>query len=524
MSDASTSPGRNPGNRTDNRGRGRAREPTDASRKQVEALASFGVPRGEIAKVAGICLNTLIRHYGDTLDIAATKANSLVAQSLFNRAVKGRRSGGDERGDLLAEGPGGLAGEGRARDHGSERRTDPDGRHERAFGCAARGAPAGALVARCSWGRLMMDANQETAWPADRVERRALASLVPYARNSRTHSAEQVDQIAASIREWGWTVPVLVDEQGGLIAGHARVMAAKQLGLAEVPVMVATGWSEAQKRAYVIADNKLALNAGWDDALLKIELTELQALDFDLGMTGFSLDEIATLTMDRAAGLTDPDDAPEAPADPVSRLGDVWLLGQHRLICGDATIAADVARALNGVTPALMVSDPPYGVAYDRSWRARAGVNLNPGKLGKVDNDDEADWSAAWALFPGDVAYVWHAGKFAATVQASLESCEFEVRSQIIWAKDRFALSRGDYHGSTNPAGTLCAGTLVAAGRATARNRRCGRSRREKTRGWVTARRSRWNACDGRSSTTRRPARPYTIPSSAPARQSSPAR
>ena len=152
-----------------------------------------------------------------------------------------------------------------------------------------------------------------------------------------------------------------------------------------------------------------------------------------------------------SAGLTDPDDAPEAPADPVSRLGDVWILGAHRLVCGDATSAADVARALNGVAPTLMVSDPPYGVDYDPSWRARAGVNLNPGKLGKVDNDDQADWSAAWALFPGDVAYVWHAGKFAATVQASLESCEFEVRSQIIWAKDRFALSRGDYHWQHEP-------------------------------------------------------------------------
>ena len=293
--------------------------------------------------------------------------------------------------------------------------------------------------------------DENPSWPADRVERRAVSSLVPYAGNSRTHSAEQVHQIAASIREWGWTVPVLVDEAGGLIAGHARVMAAKQLGLAEVPVMVATGWSEAQKRAYVIADNKLALNAGWDDALLKVELTELQALDFDLAITGFSLDEIATLTMDSSVGLTDPDDAPESPADPVSRLGDVWILGSHRLLCGDATDPEDVTLVLGGVRPDLMVTDPPYGVAYDPSWRARAGVNLNPGKLGKVDNDDQADWSAAWALFPGDVAYVWHAGKFAATVQASLEQCDFEVRSQIIWAKDRFALSRGDYHWQHEP-------------------------------------------------------------------------
>ena len=212
----------------------------------------------------------------------------------------------------------------------------------------------------------MMDAHQDTAWPADRVERRAVASLVPYARNSRTHSAEQVDQIAASIREWGWTVPVLVDEEGGLIAGHARVMAAKQLGLAEIPVMVASGWSEAQKRAYVIADNKLALNAGWDEALLRIELTELQALDFDLGITGFSLDEIATLTMDGSAGLTDPDDAPEAPADPVSRLGDVWILGAHRIVCGDATSAADVAPVLNGFTPS------PHGLRSALRRRLRS--------------------------------------------------------------------------------------------------------------------------------------------------------
>ena len=134
------------------------------------------------------------------------------------------------------------------------------------------------------------------AWPADKVERRSVASLVPYARNPRTHSPEQVDQIAASIREWGWTVPVLVDDRGGLIAGHGRVMAAKLLGLEEIPVMVAAGWSEAQKRAYVIADNKLTLNGGWDDELLKVELGDLKALDFGLALMGFSLEEIGALS------------------------------------------------------------------------------------------------------------------------------------------------------------------------------------------------------------------------------------
>ena len=236
-----------------------------------------------------------------------------------------------------------------------------------------------------------MDAHQERAWPADRVERRLTASLVPYARNSRTHSAEQVEQIAASIREWGWTVPVLVDENDGLIAGHARVMAAKQLGLAEVPVMVATGWSEAQRRAYVIADNKLALNAGWDDALLK------DRADRAAGARLRPWHDRLLARRDRHAddGWRGRADGPrrlrrKPPADPVSRPGDVWILGSHRLVCGDATSAEDVARALAGVTPTLMVSDPPYGVAYDPSWRARAGVNLNPGKLGKVENDDQA--------------------------------------------------------------------------------------------------------------------------------------
>ena len=139
---------------------------------------------------------------------------------------------------------------------------------------------------------------EPASWPADKVERRSVASLVPYARNPRTHSPDQVDQLAASIREWGWTVPVLIDEQGGLLAGHGRVLAAKKLGLAEIPVMVAEGWSEAQKRAYVIADNKLTLNGGWDDELLKVELDELGALDFDLALTGFSLDEVGALSGD----------------------------------------------------------------------------------------------------------------------------------------------------------------------------------------------------------------------------------
>ncbi len=245
----------------------------------------------------------------------------------------------------------------------------------------------------------------DKGWPADRVERREVAKLIPYARNARTHSPEQVDQIAASIREWGWTNPVLLDEEDGIIAGHGCVLAAKKLGLTDVPCMVARGWSDAQRKAYVLADNKLALNAGWDDVALGLELSELQGLNFDIALTGFSLDEIGVLTADRTEGLTDPDDAPDAPADPVSAFGDVWLLGKHRLVCGDSTAAESVDKALDGASPHLMVTDPPYGVNYDPNWRNKTVINRAAGRargviggraVGVVKNDDRADWSEAW--------------------------------------------------------------------------------------------------------------------------------
>jgi len=300
-------------------------------------------------------------------------------------------------------------------------------------------------------------AKSGVTWPADRVERRKVSSLVPYARNSRTHSPEQVDQIAASIREWGWTTPVLIGADGGIIAGHGRVLAAKKLGIDEIPVMIADGWTDAQTRAYIIADNKLAENAGWDTALLKVEFEELQGLDFDLGLTGFSLDEIGVITADKTAGLTDPDETPEAPAEPVTEPGDVWILGRHRIVCGDSTKAEDVEKVLANVRPHLMVTDPPYGVEYDAGWRGRAksadGKRASPGvhATGKVLNDDNADWREAWALFPGDVAYVWHSGLFAGVVAESLEATGFGLRSQIIWSKTKFAIGRGDYHWQHEP-------------------------------------------------------------------------
>src|ERR1700738_5138286 len=184
--------------------------------------------------------------------------------------------------------------------------------------------------------------------------------------------------IAASIKEWGWTTPALVGEDGGLIAGHARILAARQLGIAEIPVMVAAGWSEAQKRAYVLADNQLAITgSGWDPELLRLELGELKLSGFDLSLTGFGDLELKDLLAERTAGLTDPDDAPAAPEHPVSQTGDLWLLGRHRLLCGDSTVATDVQRVLGGVAPHLMVTDPPYGVNYDPAWRNQAGRSIN---------------------------------------------------------------------------------------------------------------------------------------------------
>jgi N6-adenosine-specific RNA methylase IME4 len=281
------------------------------------------------------------------------------------------------------------------------------------------------------------------------VAYRTIGSLIPYARNARTHSEAQVALIAGSIREYGWTNPILVDGANGIIAGHGRVLAARKLGLAAVPVIELAHLSEAQKRAYILADNRLALDAGWDTELLALELGELQDLGLDLGSLGFDDRELDALFN---SDTPDPreEETPEPPAAPVSRPGDLWLLGRHRLLCGSATEATDVARLLGDVRPHLMACDPPFGVNYDPAWRNRAGASQTR-RTGKVLNDDRADWREAWALFPGEVAYVWHGALHATTVAESLTACGFDIRSQIIWAKERLVLSRGDYHWMHEP-------------------------------------------------------------------------
>src|SRR3981081_3059678 len=199
-------------------------------------------------------------------------------------------------------------------------------------------------------------------WPADHVERWPTERLIPFARDARTHSDTQVSQIAASIREWGWTNPVLVAEDGTIIAGHGRVLAARKLRIAHVPVMIASGWTEAQKRAYAIADNKLTLNGGWDEELLGLELGELEILGFDLDLIGFTESEREALAAQLTEGLTDPDVVPDLPSDPITRAGDLWVLGTHRLLCGAATCREATGGLLAGVKPQLMITDPPYGV------------------------------------------------------------------------------------------------------------------------------------------------------------------
>jgi DNA modification methylase len=284
-------------------------------------------------------------------------------------------------------------------------------------------------------------------WPADRVELWPIEKLILYANNPRLHSAADIERIAASILKWGWTNPVLVDEQGVLIAGHGRVAAAARLGLKSIPVIVARGWSEEEKQAYRLADNELAARGSWDLDLLRNELGDLKFSGFNLDLIGFEPDRLDEILRGLgSSALSDPDSVPDVPDQPVTRPGDIWLLGDHRVGCGDSTNAADVEPVLAEAQPQLMVSDPPYGVGYDPSWRARRGVSSGKLAQGKVLNDDRADWREAYALFPGDVAYVWHGALHGDVVGGDLTACGFELRAQIVWAKPHFTLGRGHYH------------------------------------------------------------------------------
>lgn len=282
----------------------------------------------------------------------------------------------------------------------------------------------------------------------------SIDSISNFEHNSRTHSEEQIQEVINSINEFGYTNPILVDEKNVIIAGHCRVEGAKRAGLTEIPTIIVDGLTDVQKAALVIADNKLSLNAGWDFTKLAEQITFLRDNDYDTDLTGFKADEISTFMPDDVPPFEgDEDELPPIPDDPITKHGDLWLLGKHRLLCGSSTIADDVIKVFGNKKPNIMITDPPYGVKYEASWRADAKNRKKTEReeISNLMNDDQADWYDAYVLFPGNVAYVWHASAFTDVVMNGLRRANFEIKQQIIWNKNVHALSRSDYHWKHEP-------------------------------------------------------------------------
>jgi len=283
---------------------------------------------------------------------------------------------------------------------------------------------------------------------AKHIELWLLDKLIPFARNPRTHSDAQVAQIAASIAEFGFNNPILVDSKAGIIAGHGRLLAARKLGLTEVPVIVLDHLTEAQKRAYVIADNKLAENAGWDDEMLRIEIEGLQDEDFDVSLLGFEDIELARLlaAQDAVEGLTDEDAVPELPAKAVSTVGDLWILGEHKLLVGDSTNHGDVARLMAGDVADLVFTDPPYNVDYEGYTQQKLKIKGDRMSGAEFNRFLEGAFRGVrTAVKPGASLYVCHSSSWQREFQNALEAAGFAVRCQIIWAKNTFAWGFGRY-------------------------------------------------------------------------------
>ena len=295
------------------------------------------------------------------------------------------------------------------------------------------------------------------SWLADKIEQWPTAKLVPYARNARTHSDDQVAQIAASIAEFGFTNPILAGSDGVIVAGHGRLAAAQKLGLDAVPVVVLDHLNPTQRRALVIADNRIAENAGWDDAMLRIEIAALQDDDFDLSLTGFDADALAELMAGDESdgqGQTDDDAMPEMPETPVSRPGDVWLLGGHRLLCGDSTVADSYDRLLDGEPVDMVFTDPPYNVNYANSakdkMRGRDRAILN-------DNLGDGFYDFLLAALTPTIAhcrggiYVAMSSSELDVLQAAFRAAGGKWSTFIIWAKNTFTLGRADYQRQYEP-------------------------------------------------------------------------
>jgi DNA modification methylase len=291
-----------------------------------------------------------------------------------------------------------------------------------------------------------------------KVELWPINKPIPYARNARKIGAAAVEKVAASIKEFGWRQPIVVDDNRVVVVGHARLLAAKKLQLKEVPVHVATDLTPAQVKAYRLMDNRSHEETDWDMEALGLEMFDLKNLDFDLHLTGFDTNEIDNLLVssedDEKANAT-----PPLPENPASRLGDLWLCGDHRVLCGDSTSPDAVARLLGDREPILMVTDPPYGIELDTEWRDRAGRNgCGPAEASymkhrtdghtntSISMDTRADWSNAFDLVPSlQVAYVWHASVFTREVLNGLLRIGFLYPQQIIWNKGRTVLTRTHY-------------------------------------------------------------------------------
>lgn len=295
------------------------------------------------------------------------------------------------------------------------------------------------------------------SWFADKIEQWPTAKLLPYARNARTHSDDQVAQIAASIAEFGFTNPILAGSDGVIVAGHGRLAAAQKLGLAVVPVVVLDHLSATQRRALVIADNRIAENAGWDDAMLRIEIASLQDDDFDVSLTGFDADALAELMAGDepdGEGETDDDAVPELLEMPISRPGDVWSLGGHRLLCGDSTVTESYDRLLDGEQVDMVFTDPPYNVNY-----ANSAKDKMRGKDRAILNDNLGDgfYDFLLAALTPTIAhcrggiYVAMSSSELDVLQAAFRAAGGKWSTFIIWAKNTFTLGRADYQRQYEP-------------------------------------------------------------------------
>ncbi len=295
------------------------------------------------------------------------------------------------------------------------------------------------------------------AWLADKIEQWPTTKLLPYARNARTHSEEQVAQIAASIAEFGFTNPILAGSDGVIVAGHGRLAAAQKLGMEVVPVVVLDHLSATQRRALVIADNRIAENAGWDDAMLRVELVALQDDEFDLALTGFDADDLADLLADEEGngeGEIDDDAVPEITETPISRPGDIWLLGGHRLLCGDSTVAESYHALLGDEQVDLIWQDPPYGVNYANTPKDRMRGTYRPilnDNLGAGFEQFLTDaLTQALARCDGAV-YVAMSSSELDTLQSAFRAAGGKWSTFIIWAKNTFTLGRADYQRQYEP-------------------------------------------------------------------------